>query len=207
MISFQPKLRQRSGGFTITELLIALGILGVIATFTIPKLLNSQSTSAWNAQAKEIVKMVSQNYMQYKFETGIEVGNVQAAYSTNFTQFMNYVNVDTTSTIDHITGLTSLDCSDTANRRCIKMHSGGVLSMPRYNHFGVADPDHFVMIFYDPDGVYSGSTTGEGKSVVFDLHYDGAIFTSDQRVAIHDTFLWGSDPGWGADPLPDWFSW
>lgn len=40
-------------GFTLAELLIALTILGVIATFTIPKILTAQQASTYNAIAKE----------------------------------------------------------------------------------------------------------------------------------------------------------
>ena len=50
-------------GFTLSELLIALGILGVIATFTIPKILNSQANSQKTAVFKEaIATVVDINY-------------------------------------------------------------------------------------------------------------------------------------------------
>ncbi len=39
-------------GFTLAELLMALAILGVIATFTIPKILGAQQSSSSNAKAK-----------------------------------------------------------------------------------------------------------------------------------------------------------
>lgn len=40
-------------GFTLAELLIALGISGVIATFAIPKILAAQTNGKYKAVAKE----------------------------------------------------------------------------------------------------------------------------------------------------------
>ena len=40
-------------GFTLAELLISLGILGLIATFTIPKIVGAAGDSKYNAAAKE----------------------------------------------------------------------------------------------------------------------------------------------------------
>lgn len=39
-------------GFTLAELLISLAILGVIATFTIPKILSSQQNGSLNASTE-----------------------------------------------------------------------------------------------------------------------------------------------------------
>lgn len=49
-------------GFTLAELLIALSILGVIATFTIPKVLQSQQNGKYNTMAKEAIATISQAY-------------------------------------------------------------------------------------------------------------------------------------------------
>lgn len=49
----------RLNGFTLAELLIALGILGVIATFTIPKLLQSQQNSEKKSVFKETIAALS----------------------------------------------------------------------------------------------------------------------------------------------------
>lgn len=48
----------RKSGFTLAELLIALGILGVIATFTIPKLLASQQNTQRKAIFKEMIASI-----------------------------------------------------------------------------------------------------------------------------------------------------
>ena len=46
-------------GFTLSELLIALAILGLIATFTIPKILQSTQTQSRDAVLKETVATLS----------------------------------------------------------------------------------------------------------------------------------------------------
>lgn len=82
-----PCLWMRMRGFTLAELLIALGILGVLATFTIPKVLMANQTSAYNAKAKETIAMVSGAFQAYQLQntvdenTGIE----------DLTPYFNYV--------------------------------------------------------------------------------------------------------------------
>jgi Tfp pilus assembly protein FimT len=52
-------------GFTLAELFIALGILGMIATFTIPKVLQTQQGNQYRSAAKETAAMVSEAYAAY----------------------------------------------------------------------------------------------------------------------------------------------
>lgn len=198
---------KKAYGFTLTELMAVLALLAVIAMFTIPKILNTSTTNTWTAQAKEEFSMISQAYLQYKFENGMEVSNAAANYSTNLTNVFNYVAVDSTTVIDHVPGQTSVACSLTTAHICLKMHSGGMLLIPLYNHFGVADANHYVYFLYDPDGRYSGSATGKGKSITVDLHYDGGLYTGDQRTGAHDTYAFGVAQGYGVEAKSDWFSW
>lgn len=50
----------KQSAFTLAELLIALAILGVIATFTIPKILNSQANGQKTAVFKETIAAYNQ---------------------------------------------------------------------------------------------------------------------------------------------------
>lgn len=54
-----PSPRRDYKGFTLAELLIALAILGVIATFTIPKILQAQQNQKKQAILKETISIVS----------------------------------------------------------------------------------------------------------------------------------------------------
>ena len=190
-------------GFTLAELLIALAILGVIATFTIPKVLQSQQNSQWKSSAKEAVAMLSGAYQAYQSKNTLSASTL----SSDLTPYMNYVRLVTTGTIDHVTGQSTLNCSDTANQQCIALHSGAIMDLPTGNSFGVGDASHYIFMFYDPDGRYSGNTTGPGKSMVFDLHYNGRVTSSDQRQGSDVTFIWGTPETYGPDPVADWFSW
>lgn len=64
--------------FTLAELLIALGILGVIATFTIPKVLQSQTDARFKVSAKEAVGVVSTALNQVQLRDGLSAIPPQA---------------------------------------------------------------------------------------------------------------------------------
>lgn len=53
-------LKRSAFGFTLAELLISLAILGVIATFTIPKVLNSQQSAERIAVFKETIAALNE---------------------------------------------------------------------------------------------------------------------------------------------------
>src|SRR5262249_45092855 len=98
--------RRAAAGFTLAELLIALAILGVIATFTIPKVIQSQTNSRYNAEAKEAAGFVSDAYRSYQLSNG-----VSGSFGIfNLTPYLNYVRIDSTTTIDDIQGNTTLTC-------------------------------------------------------------------------------------------------
>ncbi len=192
-------MRQRTLGFTLAELLISLAVLGVIATFTIPKVLNASQNNQWNSQAKETIGAINEAYMLIKLNDGITA----TTSATNFLEKMNYVRLDTSSLVDHVQGAGSLDC---ALFKCYRLHSGAVLSGSGVQFNGTGN-GCTVFFYYDPDGTYSGNTTGPGKSILLLMRYDGRIT------------IWG-DPFPGsytntcntlltANPtaIPPWFSW
>lgn len=105
-------------GFTLAELLIALAILGVFATFTIPKILTAQQNSQKSAAAKEVIAAVSAAYQSYTYTSGTYGGMTFG----NITPYLNYVAVDTTSSMDaHVGANANYTCS---GRLCLKMHTG-----------------------------------------------------------------------------------
>ncbi len=132
------KLRYNTG-FTLAELLIALAILGVIATFTIPKVLNSSTSGQNSAITKEAMSMVSGAFSSEQTENGITNTTTTAA----LTKFMNYIALDTaTSTSDY-------DC---ASLQCLKLHNGGILVYDDGQDFDTADETHYLTFNIDPDG-------------------------------------------------------
>jgi len=188
--------------FTLAELLLALVILGVIATFTIPKVLTAQSSSQFNAAGKEAIGMVSGSFTTYTQSNPVTT----ATGPLNLTPFMNYVRVDTSSTIDSLPGLGSVSCAS-AGRRCLKLHNGGTLRITDNNSFCSVNGNQYIFYVFDPDSKYSGSTNGPGKSIQIHVFTNGRINISAEIVAGEDTCLGGVPQGWTADPYADWFSW
>ena len=109
-------------GFTLAELLIALAILGVIATFTIPKILDSGSNSKHNSIAKEASALVSEAFQVYKLNSAsiIDTG------INEYTPYINYVKIETTGNkIDNANTLTDRDCNNVTP--CLLLHNGCLL--------------------------------------------------------------------------------
>ena len=186
-------------GFTLAELLIALAILGVIATFTIPKIITSQQNAKYQAVAKETVSTIAAAYQQYKIQNG--VSSSMSSYA--LTPYFNYVKTDSGRTIDSYYGSGTKDCT---SETCYVLHNGGVLR-PYNTTFGGTSSTNSVWYLFDPDGAVSdGTTNGPGKSIYFILYYDG-------RVTSWNTMAAGTyDSAEGASPAcatcdPPWFSW
>jgi prepilin-type N-terminal cleavage/methylation domain-containing protein len=71
-----------SKGFTLAELLIALAILGEIATFTIPKILSSQQNSQRIAVFKETIGALSEITYYGYLQGDLTTSNVTSYYAS-----------------------------------------------------------------------------------------------------------------------------
>lgn len=192
-------------GFTLAELLVCLVILAEIATFTIPKLLVSQQNSKSNAIAKEAAGTLSTALMQYKVANTLSMSTSTA----DLTPYLNYVAKDSTSIIDSETGGTSLDCS-TAGTACYRLHNGAMLWNGSSNvDFGGTGALNAIYFLIDPDGKYSGSTTGPSKSLKIYIYTTGRIATWASITSNTVTHEWGSWYTTNPDATrdPSWFSW
>lgn len=187
-------------GFTLSELLVALAILGVIATFTIPKVLQSQQDNSKKAIAKEAAAMVSEAFVLYKQENTL----TSSFEPRMLKKYLNYVKEETAGQlVDGAVTENSYACS--ATRVCLKLHNGGTLLLEGGETFAATTNNRFVWVLIDPDGSYSGSSTGPGKGLWFGLFYNGRLSTWQQfpADATNSNGLWG--PCAGCDPT--WFSW
>ena len=186
---FKSFLKCKTAGFTLAELLIALAILGVIATFTIPKVLQSQQSSQYNSAAKEFASMLSGAYQAY-LQNNTVTANTQPG---NFTPYMNYVKVDSATTIDREPGAVpaTLSCSG-AQFLCLRLHNGGMMLAQTDDldgNFGGTAATNALWVLFDPDG--KASTI---QGVVFFLYVNGRISSA------------GAATGNPAVD-PPWFSW
>lgn len=95
-------------GFTLAEVLITLGIIGVVATFTIPVLMNSIQDAQFKTAYKKAFSVASQAWMS-------AAGNNEMVYrpsygdagsrTTNFTTFKTYFKI-------------AKDCNNSNNSEC-----------------------------------------------------------------------------------------
>lgn len=194
-------IKAESGGFSLSELLVAMLIIGQIATFTIPKVLASQQNLRYRSAAKEAAATISAAYQTHQLKSGLSAGTSSA----QLTQYMNYV-ATTTANIDDKVGGTTLGCGTGPGNQCVVLHNGGALRFNTGNTFSGTATTNAVWFFFDPDiSVVDGTTNGPGKSVQLWLMYNGRITSEGSRTeTLTDSFgTWG--PCSTCDP--SWFSW
>lgn len=189
-----PQLKQSSRkGFTLAELLISLAILGVIATFTIPKILSAQQNAADSAKAKEAMATISAAYQAY------QQNNVVTASTTSeiLIPYMNYVARDTTSPIDNVPTNAPDSCT---SKVCLKLHNGAMLARQPSESFNGTGATNGWWFLLDPDGIQNSSK----PSVGFYLYYNGRITTHGKCSGNVDSSVFS----YPCNPVyePSWFS-
>lgn len=192
-------------GFTLAELLVALAILGIIATFTIPKLLTTQRDQRWNAAYKEAVSMVSGSYTLLKQERGIQ----PSTDGLSLTPYMNYVAIGSGENIDQIYNTAG---TTTCSSGCLRLHSGAILRATSRCFYG-SSSTNAVTFHFDPDGQVTGDGTAAapGKAVNIYLYYNGRVTSTDSIAP--NTVVGNSSCNAPLtnqpDPAtkPDWLSW
>jgi prepilin-type N-terminal cleavage/methylation domain-containing protein len=191
-------------GFTLAELLIALAILGVIATFTIPKIVSSQQTGTYSANAKEVMASISGAYQQLKHTTGITA----STKSSDLLPYLNYVST-TTAPFDTAGGYTGSWNWCGGSNPCVTLHNGGTLYLPDSVSFGGLASTNYIYFYFDPDGkvTNSGTTNGNGKNLGLILYTDGRIATTADREPTDAVYDGGGIAHHTKDILPSWFSW
>ncbi len=194
-----------SSGFTLAELLIALAILGVIATFTIPKILSAQQNAKSNSAAKQVAGAISAAYDRYKNELGSAVPTTATAEVLK--GYINYVAQDTTSLVQDHPGASNVvwNCSS-GSMTCLKMATGGILFWFNNQSFN-GTGNNALTIYYDPDGVNSGAIVASNPSVsvCFLLYYNGRLVDRNNALGGSSNSYWGFGPGSTFNPT--WFSW
>lgn len=182
-------------GFTLAELLIALLILGEIATFTIPKILSAQQNNQMNATAKEDIATLAQAFQLLQQAGTLSTSTTSGA----LLPYLNYVSLDTSGTIDDAYGYAgSQTCS--AGEPCARMHNGSIIKFNNCSFNGSNANVNVIEFFIDPDGKVTagGTATSNGKSIRTFIYYSGRV-TSLSGVnagSASSCFAWGP----GTDP-------
>ncbi len=189
-------------GFSLAELLSSLVILGVIATFSIPKVLYSTQNRQYDAIAKEAIAAVSAAYMEYSYMQG---SNPSTTLEQVLASKLNYIRVDSTGEmIDSKPTEWGLTC-DMWNK-CWRLANGATLYWWNGKSFGGTSPVHSVHFYIDPDSTYSGTNNGQGKAIEVFLYFNGRLTS---RCCIDPATTDGDGGFYGPDTNldPSWFHW
>ena len=191
-------------GFTLAELLIALAILGVIATFTIPKVLQSQQDEKYKAVTKETIAALSGAFQAYQQENTLNSGTKSA----DLTPYLNYIQAATTGIIDTQYATAGQRTCGSLNK-CIHLANGSAFWYNIGNTFGGTQNTRYIYFVLDPDSsTVDTAWNGSGKAIQVHLYYNGRV-SSFGKCVTGDLTNQSGDQAWcpspGADP--PWFSW
>lgn len=191
------KACQYKPGFTLAELLIALAILGVIAAFTIPKILSAQTNSKYVALAKEAASMISGAYQQAKLANTVTSSTTPA----DLTPYLNHVSIDTSSTLVDATPDASSIIACSASNPCLMLHNGAILQLLGFSFAGT-NTTNAIEVRLDPQG----NSSGTADSIQFELYYNGQFTTrGNARTASANSNNGNYGPNSAYDP--SWLQW
>ncbi len=155
--------RKFNPAFSLVELLVALGILGVLAAFTIPGIF--LPTKDYNGMARSTALMVNSAYEQYSASvTQIPANTTMGA----LTPYMQYINKDTSTVVDD--GGATSTCGS-GNVTCLRLANGAMFFYYANIAFGGKNTTNAIFYKFDPDGKSTGQSSG--KSLVMFLQYNG----------------------------------
>jgi prepilin-type N-terminal cleavage/methylation domain-containing protein len=157
--------------FTLAELLIALVILGVIATFTIPKVVQNQRDQRYNAVVKEAASAVVQAYGLYQKDNGFST----SVTMDDFIPYLGYVKHNPPFRVDGVWGNLDIHCGGTSG--CLLLSSGATIQWTFGENFSGTGTTNAIRFVVDPNGSTDQpiSLTSPGKSTQFFLYYNGRL--------------------------------
>ncbi|MFM7390654.1 MAG: type II secretion system protein [Vampirovibrionales bacterium] len=173
-------------GFTLSELLVSLAVLGLIAIFAVPKVLNAVGNSAMMSVTKESMAAMMDAYhgLGATQTTGAFAASTRAALMV---KRLNFVRSCPNLTATGEVGSTGECDFNTATGSChILMHNGTVISLLLDDNFNdIAGNTGSVGFYIDPDG---SSDAHPGR---FAISYDGRLMAGPRTVVNTPPYRYG----------------
>lgn len=197
-------------GFTLAELLVALVILGLLAMFTIPKILSTSRNNDYKYRVQVAASMISGAYVRYLADNTVTGSFVPG----DLTPYMNYLSFTNNSSVlfDNHYGYTGSSVCD-AGGPCVKLQNGALIRLYNGETLGQVAPNYAVIFQVDPDGTNAGSATTNGPGKMIELYLYPTNGRVVDRGSITNKTFCGTGASCAAGRAPDssliapWFSW
>jgi prepilin-type N-terminal cleavage/methylation domain-containing protein len=158
----------RYNGFSLAELLVAMGVLGIIATFSIPKVLTATQSKQKVAITREVLSSLAQARLLLQNEGKWTASTTAEQLATK----MNFIRYHTAGLIDtppaNYPWMPSHDCAAIG---CFEFHNGAKAMF--YCDFAGTTAQDALAFMLDTDGQYRNS----GDSIWLVVYFDGKIRT------------------------------
>lgn len=184
--------RNTRGGFTLAELLIALLVLGVIVTFTVPKVLQAQRDSRWRAMTKETAAALAGAYQMHLAHGGDRA-------TASFGNVMKYINYTRYWGTSYPYPTECGGCNNT--NKCHSLANGSMIRhVAGMYHMGGDEATNALTFQYDVDQAVSDPQ----HCITFYVYANGRVVTRSGMLPNTCNAV-----GCTANPAPDpaWFSW
>lgn len=160
-------------GFTLSELLVSLAVLGLIAAFAVPKVLTSVGNSTLLANAKEALSTISGSYEALKADyDGMIPTTLGNNLTTGVPSKMSYAQIGTYTqgafgTVDAFAAAAAV-----AGLNSVRFANNAIVTFDTRDTFvaGALGTIGRTVYNVDPDG------TGPNKGFTVILGYDGRVF-------------------------------
>ena len=178
-------------GFTLSELLVGLGIIGLIAAFAVPKVLNASGAAVANAKVHKAAQAVVNGYEKWVQENG----NSENTTPANIMSIVQHNGLITDGRkMDFAPSYTEdFTCTDIPSHTtftgiCYKMPDGAVLFFRSgiYDTFG-QNPDKALFFAVDPDGfnINDNSQANNSNATAFWLYSNGRLRERGRLKILH----------------------
>lgn len=172
--------------FTLAEVLITLGIIGVVAAMTIPTLMNSTNDAEFKTAYKKAFSAASQAWM-----TAVSEGNIESrtgwgdtvARTNNFNNFKTYFKV-----IKDCNNSDNTTCWSTQGEKFFTAHPGTTAlafvdaSGATWSITDLASADSFILV--DTNGLKGPNVYGKDRAYFMPVAADGNMATAGIPVKI-----------------------